>query len=335
MKGRGNFVTKIEVVLVAVLFSFMFVIAPVNSAFAEDYADLVEIRATLTEILAIQYTLAEKMGSVNTMNAVNSAFDAVDAMTDEDLAAFQGTNLVLADLSSDLIELNEVIAKSHDTELNKFDGATTRIGTTSLTDADYPFDSSRPSGEAYLIAKSVYLLADLVKDVASRGCNQVAVVAGFGANTSLACIVSDTVFNAAKITFELIADYGGLIDSAEIEGVYERAGDIYEELFNHDSDLKYALATHDADLKSDLATHDVDLKNVLAVHDAEMKSILAAHDAEIKSILAAHDAEIKEMLNNLEATINGRFDQVDATLEYIKLLLITPEGKRPGFPYKP
>jgi len=59
-----------------------------------------------------------------------------------------------------------------------------------------------------------------------------------------------------------------------------------------------------------------------------VQTSLAAHDVNIDADLAAHDADIKALL----ATINGGIVQNRLLLEEVINLLLTPQGRRDGFP---
>ena len=63
-----------------------------------------------------------------------------------------------------------------------------------------------------------------------------------------------------------------------------------------------------------------DVSEQLALHDTEIKAALAAHDMNIANRVAVHDAEIKALL-----------EQVLVDLAEIRQLLITPQGRRPGW----
>ena len=75
---------------------------------------------------------------------------------------------------------------------------------------------------------------------------------------------------------------------------------------------------------------DEDEVGLLTEHDAGVHASLAAHDAAVRAQLAAHDADIKQEL----AEIKKKLDDQRALLEEIKRLLLTPQGRREGFPIK-
>jgi len=130
-----------------------------------------------------------------------------------------------------------------------------------------------------------------------------------GGNTSALCLIPDAIFIVAKVAevalkiidaglkvaFQAVTFCDGDIDSTEIEGAFDRAADIYDQ---------------NVDIDSDLAAHDLNIDTDLAAHDLNIDTDLMTHDADIKALLA---------------TALGKLDQV------IELLL-TPQGRRDGFP---
>jgi hypothetical protein len=72
--------------------------------------------------------------------------------------------------------------------------------------------------------------ADVLLAAAGRGCDQVAVVAGFGANTALVCLPLEIALSAAKVPYELAAFCAGEEDSSFLEGSFERLAHIHGDL---------------------------------------------------------------------------------------------------------
>jgi len=70
----------------------------------------------------------------------------------------------------------------------------------------------------------------------------------------------------------------------------------------------------------------IDAADQIAIHDAEIKAALAAHDEKIAKKLAVQEKDIKDIKEMLQGMM--------VNLEEIKRLLITPQGRREGFPLK-
>ncbi|MHC4089458.1 MAG: hypothetical protein ACYSVY_04120 [Planctomycetota bacterium] len=108
-----------------------------------------------------------------------------------------------------------------------------------------PYSPDRSDSDALLIAVDAIQAARILLESAkviwsglSRACDQVAVVcpAPGGGNTSVACIPADVVLFAAELavgTAQAVVDHiaycDGAVDSAEIEGSYERLGHFHDD----------------------------------------------------------------------------------------------------------
>jgi hypothetical protein len=100
--------------------------------------------------------------------------------------------------------------------------------TPGLPDADYwpLYGSDRNNPTAMFVARLIVKTAQGVWSGLSRGCEEVA----FGFNLSLACIPVDWVLFGAEEVFDQFGEKDSDIDSAEIEGTYERVGHIHGDI---------------------------------------------------------------------------------------------------------
>lgn len=144
--------------------------------------------------------------------------------------------------------------------------------------------------------KQEILLAELVKDVLGRLCEQEFNIAGVGGDFSLACIVSDVAYHLLRPVEEFPAICDDNIDSAEIEGSYERLGHLH-------GDLTTTQAMID-DVDSDLAayvfalsTHDTNIFNALDGSLTAVASSLSAAETAILNTLNTHHTDIVNILN--------------------------------------
>ncbi len=92
---------------------------------------------------------------------------------------------------------------------------------------------------------------------------------------------------------------------------------------DEDENIAEMLVLHDTEMKNTVYKHDDEIKAALAAHDQVVNMALAEHDLKINAALATHDQEVKALLV-----------QVQGQLAEIKKLLLTPQGRRPGFPLK-
>ena len=158
------------------------------------------------------------------------------------------------------------------------------------------------------------LIAELIKDIAGRLCDQSVFILGVGTDFSIACIVTDFAYHAVRVFDEFPALCDEIIDAAEIEGSYDRVGYIHDEIETHDG----ALASHgtsilslntthttnmfnrialaETNLQGILSTHDIAITAQLALHDTEVQAAIAAHDVDVKAQGATHDTDIKAII---------------------------------------
>lgn len=165
--------------------------------------------------------------------------------------------------------------------------------------------SERLSYQTRFNLKAGLLIAEAIRDVATRLCEQLFLVVGVGTNFSLACIITDTLYHVTRVFEEFPALCDAIINSAEIEGSYDRLGYIHEQFMAHDAALTAhgtrianklqltqtnvldRIGVAQTNLSDELGDHDTDVKAALGLHDTEIKANLAAHDGDIKALLAA------------------------------------------------
>lgn len=99
--------------------------------------------------------------------------------------------------------------------------------------ADYPSCGSTRTDDAIVDASDTALfVAEGVRDAASRACDEVIVILGEGGNGSLACIITDGIYLAAKVINYGLHYCNDKIDSAEQQAVYSRLGHLHTDLEN-------------------------------------------------------------------------------------------------------
>ena len=193
-----------------------------------------------------------------------------------------------------------------------------------------PISPERSNADDLLIAVSAIAagnialeIANGIWSVADRACGTVVVAIGIGGNPQNAlCIITDVVLFVAQAvvtTAEAVTDgiafCDGAVDSAEIEGAYERVGHIHADLETHDSNIDADLAAHDVNIDTDLIAHNLNIVTNLAAHDLNIDTDLAAHDLNIDTDLIAHDLNIDTDLQIHDADIKLLLDGVQETLD--------------------
>ncbi|MSO19446.1 MAG: hypothetical protein EXQ56_03145 [Acidobacteria bacterium] len=151
-----------------------------------------QVRLDLLNFVQVNGELAASAGMTKQVEDFSKLEDQVRLLSTADLD-------VLRNAMPDTGALNAA-ARTMRRELNAQDDvlSSTMSGDLNISslagfpNAEYPSCGSTRTSETAIDAADIVLFAaETVRDVASRGCGQVAVVAGFGANTSTLCIITD------------------------------------------------------------------------------------------------------------------------------------------------
>jgi hypothetical protein len=145
------------------------------------------------------------------------------------------------------------------------------------------------------------LLFESIKDVAEQACSQS--IAGFSAD--LVCIITDLLYFVEKVIDENQELCNDALTAAEVSATW--------------SGLKVVHSNVQSVYES-LGMHDVNMAAQLILHDTDIKTQFGTHDTEIKALLSEILINQNEMLENQSHVIE---------------LLITPNGRRDGWPTNP
>jgi hypothetical protein len=186
-----------------------------------------QCRADLTHLFATYAIVGDRLGDARAVSAVNRGKAAVSKMSNDDLQDYVLARQDVARLreAADSLKSLQQQAMAHPAQA----GGPESAGFPSAPYSELAGDTRSPTGVIFA-AKVVVQAARLVWSLANRGCNQVVVVAGEGANTSLACTVADAIYFVALSALEDIDYTDDDIDSAEINGTYLRVGHIHSDL---------------------------------------------------------------------------------------------------------
>ena len=188
------------------------------------------VHQQLQDIVATFYEIGSWMNSDSIQRGSADAIPQIHQMTPEQVQAASYASAEIARLHEAVMHLRRLMLIEVTTQPAPADGEETP----GFPVANYSLlcGSARTNTEIFFAARVVFQVAQGVWSVASRGCEQVAVVcpAPGGGNTSTLCIPVDVVFFLAQIVFDEIANCDEDIDSAEIEGSYERLGHIHGDI---------------------------------------------------------------------------------------------------------
>ncbi len=169
-------------------------------------------------------------------------------------------------------------------------------------------DVNRIPTAVVLAADVVFFVADTVRELAQDACKQEAVVVvageGGGGNTSLACIVVDTVWVIAKAVDEGIHFCDDDLTGAVVDANFARLNHIHDDL---------------AAVQTGVNTVSTQVSNVdthLSAVDTHITALIAALSSQVSNVQASVDLANQRLLK----TIAGE-------LQIMKLEL-TPDGQR-------
>ena len=230
---------------------------------AQDVSDADKVYVAFMDILESYESMATMARFDDVLEMTIQTRAQLDAMSDEELAGLAGVLPVVDDLRAGAREMEDMLAG------RIVQGAAVRTAA-GFPDAVYDDSglcwTTRLSTEAVDIALVVLLVAEEIRDVASRGCQETVVVAGFGGNLSLSCIITDSIYVLAEGVWEHIAVCQDGIDSAEIEGSYHRLGHVHTDLENVESNLTTRIDTAEDNLTAlILANSDAIAANAEAI----------------------------------------------------------------------
>jgi hypothetical protein len=221
-----------------------------------------DVRSDYLAALAALDDVAVAVGDQSSAAALERARQIVENLTPEELASIQDSGPDLSRLASAAEKLRSALAEGASAA-----GPTPAPLSLGFPSAPYSAlcGSDRPEPGVLYGALLVFQAAESAREGASRGCDETVVVAGEGGNASLLCLALDIAWAAAKGAYEGIKFCDEDVDSAEIEGSYDRLGHLHDDLSQHDTDIKARIAQHDADIKARLDALDGKLDELRAL----------------------------------------------------------------------
>ncbi len=205
----------------------------------------------------------------------------VRGLTDEQLARMAANGADLTRLQAAVQDLQRVVAEG-------MAGAQARNGfaaslSPAFPDASYSLlcGSTRTITEIVFAAQVALQVAQGVWTALSRACDEVVVVLGEGGNLSLPCIVADEVLFAAQAVLDDFMFCDGDIDSAEIEGAYERTAHLHGDLESLDNKVD---ATRDVIVNNDngntgaIVNNDNSNRNAILTNDNNNTGAIITND---------------------------------------------------------
>lgn len=229
---------------------------------------------------------------------------------------------VLRNVLPDTSGMNAATAKLNDQVelLNKTEGSLSHLkiimgqqsNSPPFPVADYPSCGTRTSETAIDASDVALFVAEGIRDAASRACDEVVVIVGEGGNGSLACIITDGIYVAAKIVNYGLHFCNDKIDQAELAATYNRLGHLH-------TDLESSVANDNANKTAIINNSNTNTANIVANDNANKTVIVNNDNANKTTIINNDNANTATILLNANANKNELRDlllrtQIEADL---------------------
>lgn len=187
----------------------------------------------------------------------------------------------LSGLKNAVVGLQQAVSRA----LSNRNGKTTNyLPTDPFPDSQYSTNicplnqpgSAQPAEVAFY-AGAALLAAELVKDLAQRGCEQTILAFVYGGNFKLVCIVTDLVYAAARIAFFPIAFCDNDVLYGDLKGSNLRTEYIKDQLafsINNDNANKAALSTQLTNAETHIVTNDNNNEAALSGQTAAFQTLV-------------------------------------------------------------
>lgn len=299
-------------------------------------AQINEFRNSFREIFADDEELLTAMGKGDAARSIGQARVQLESMSDADVARMMATGVDLRPLMEATEKLRKVVEQGRAEAALKI-----APNSNGLPGASYSFCGSERNGAEGMFAAQIVLdVAKGVWSAASRGCDEVIVVAGFGGNVSLVCIIVDAVLAAAEAVYNGFLFCDGDIDSAEIEGSYDRLGHIHGDLESAQS----TIVNNDNSNKTEILNQiNANTTIITTAIDASATAIINNDNSNRNTIINNDNSNRDTIITNDNTNRDTIISELRAIGCDVIRLLNTPEGQRssansscegqPAFPY--
>jgi hypothetical protein len=250
--------------------------------------EIADYRESIRQTFILGHELVGATKNPVAQKLVEQRMQMVDKLTDADVARLMSSGANFSLLHESMLSLREIVRTPAGTE-----GRSRAPLSSGFPNADYSFCGSVHQGApGLLVALEVLDVAKGVWSAASRLCDQVAVVAGFGANTSLLCIVADAALTIAEGIFDGVMFCENDIDSNEINGSYRRLDHIHSDLSNLQSSSdssQTAIVTNSNSNTTAIQGNDNANREAIIANDNANKAAIIANDNANKAAIVAND----------------------------------------------
>ncbi len=179
-----------------------------------------------------------------------------------------------------------------------------------------------PTG-VVIAADVVFFIADGVREFAQDACKQEAVILGEGGNTSLACIIVDTVWIVAKAVDEGIHFCDDDLTGAVIDTNYARLDHIHNDL----AAVQGTANTIDSHLTT-VDGHLTTVNNQITTEFTALDTHVTNVDNHVANEFTTLSGLVTALVGNLSAQVTASTNKLVDGQKQIMKLELTPDGQR-------
>jgi hypothetical protein len=301
-------------VIIALLFTLLCA-RGLQAQRADSAFDVEQFRGDLLQTVEAYQDLAKMTHGAQNRVLIENARKRIESASDEDLAALHPRASELATVRATAQELRARITRKQAQARLGNNTASVLAGGEDLPSAPYSFCGSSRNDSVVMAASAAALFtAETVREEASRACDETIVILGEGGNGSLVCLITDAIYIVAKATNEALSFCDGDIDSAEIEGSYDRLGHIHDNLETSIANDNTNTSTINGNVDSKAAAviaNDNANRNLINTNtNTRAAEIIANDNANRAAIIANDNANRDAIIVNANANKNELRDLI-------------------------
>src|SRR5262249_10435037 len=257
--------------------------------------ELEQTRSALLELAGAVRDLTELAPGSSDTGQLDDATKQISELSYQQLAVMRKA-LNPSRMNERLTAARAVIADYKGTVQNQSTGHKPKKG--GLAPASEPFPSRDPfcsNGQFTAVTLAsvdlVYFAAETARDIAKDACLETLIVLGEGGNTSLACVITDSIYIVAHAVWEAAHFCNEEFTDATVDANYERLEHIHGDL--------EASVTNDNTNKTTIVNNDNSNKTmIIAEIDAKATAISSQIDSGTTNILNKIESKGNDIINN-------------------------------------
>jgi hypothetical protein len=272
-------------------------------------ANFEQFRNDLLVILKTQKETATLM-RIAPLDKLDSVIQQVETLKLSDIGKMQIQVIDLSQLKDAVVQQKGLMAQAF---ANRAAATAQFSPTDPFPGASYslfcPLNPQAP--EIAFAAGFVLLAAELVRDIALRGCELAQFILGIGGNTRLLCIITDTVYFAAQLIYYPIKFCHDDTPAGQVAGGVERAQYIHDQ-------LDFSIANDNTN-KALLSTQLTNAENHVVTNDNNNKAALSGQTASFQTLAVRVAIEVNLAGDPATVVANGLFQMPASQGGYLEV----------------